>query len=210
MKGFIPMLDNGHGGRIGGHYTTPPEKGRMSPNWEKGIYYEGVGNRWMVNRIVEILERAGVPYFVVVPEYEDIALSERVRRANKFYHKVQEKAYFQSFHSNGGGGTGYEIFTSPGQTKSDPIAEYFYKRVQAEFRNKIQMRPGLIDGDNDKEAKFAVLTRTDCPAVLHEFLFMDRKEDYLKLQDPAWLEVYCYCIASGMIDLYKNGLPENL
>lgn len=200
------MLDNGHGGRQAGQYMTPPSKGRKSPKWDQGVYYEGVGNRWMVNRIVEILERNDVPYYIVVPELIDVSLSERVQRADSYWLEAGREAYLASFHSNGGGGTGFEIWTSPGQTLSDPLATRFYGDVEKGFQGEIRMRPGLGDGDPDKEAKFTLLTDTRCPAFLFEWLFMDRKEDYDKLWDPEWLDRYCRIIAGTMIDIYRNGI----
>jgi N-acetylmuramoyl-L-alanine amidase len=40
-----------------------------------------------------------------------------------------------------------------------------------------KMRSDWSDGDPDKEAAYMVLTKTKCPAVLVENLFMDNKED---------------------------------
>lgn len=39
------------------------------------------------------------------------------------------------------------------------------------------MRSDYSDGDPDKEANFAILTKTTCPAILTENFFMDTEKD---------------------------------
>ncbi|MBK8888090.1 MAG: hypothetical protein IPN46_16750 [Saprospiraceae bacterium] len=59
--GRTVILDNGHGGVINGKYQTT---GKRSPNWDKGVLFEGMFNRWVVNRIIEkqIEENTILPY----------------------------------------------------------------------------------------------------------------------------------------------------
>lgn len=180
---MIPILDNGHGGMIGGQYQTP---GKRSPNWPKGILYEGMFNRWFINRLIEKLDRAGIPYFHVSPEMDDIPLWQRVDRANKIHGK-HPNTYFLSIHANAGGGEGIEGFTSPGQTKSDEIAEVFLTNLEKKMPDH-KFRFDRSDGDVDKESKFFVLTRTSCPAFLFESGFMDHPADYDRLWSEEYLE----------------------
>ncbi|MBK8079429.1 MAG: hypothetical protein IPK25_03525 [Saprospiraceae bacterium] len=56
--GRTVILDNGHGGVINGIYQT---SGKRSPNWNQGILYEGMFNRWVVNRVIEALDRKKNP-----------------------------------------------------------------------------------------------------------------------------------------------------
>jgi N-acetylmuramoyl-L-alanine amidase len=195
---MIPMLDNGHGGVIDGVYQTA---GKRSPKWGKGVLYEGEFNRWIVDGVIKELERLGKPFYNVCPELEDISLGERVRRANKFYLDNDKQAYLVSIHANAGGGEGWEIFTSPGQTSSDKIAEEFSKDF-LKYMKDHKARVDKSDGDLDKEAKFYVLTKTHGPAILIEVAFMDNKVDYEKLWDECFREEVINTIVGTILKLY--------
>ena len=68
------LLDNGHG------YDTP---GKRSPIWPDGSQlFEWEFNRDIVSRIEILLKKAGISCVRLVPEKEDISLSERSKRAN--------------------------------------------------------------------------------------------------------------------------------
>lgn len=165
----IVILDNGHG------KETP---GKRSPVWPDGtqlLEYEF--NRDIVRRIVDLLESENIPYRVLVTEERDISLSERVARANKIYQVANKMAFLVSVHANAGGGTGWEIWTSKGKTKSDDIATIFFEEAQREFAPDWRMRSDYSDGDPDKEEQFTILARTQCPAVLTENFFMDTEKD---------------------------------
>lgn len=196
MKNLIPIFDNGHGGMIGGNYQTP---GKRSPNWECGVLYEGMFNRWVVNRLIEKMDRAGLKYYHVSPELDDVGLAERVNRANDI-HRINPKTYLLSVHANAGGGVGIEGFTSIGDTGSDPICDAFLKRFSEDFENVQKMRFDLSDGDRDKEANFYVLRKTICPALLLELGFMDNLEDYHNL----WSEQYLNALVNSMYYTIKT------
>ena len=166
----IVLLDNGHG-------KETAEK--RSPVWSDGSQlFEWEFNRDIVRRIAEKLEADGIPYRVLVPEETDISLTERARRANEIAKENNGKAYVLSIHANAGGGTGWEVYTSPGQTPSDAIATVFFEEAGREFvPDGWRMRSDYSDGDPDKEANFAILTKTTCPAILTENFFMDTEKD---------------------------------
>ena len=166
----IVLLDNGHGKETAG---------KRSPVWSDGSQlFEWEFNRDIVRRITEKLEADGIPYRVLVPEETDISLTERARRANEIAKENNGKAYVLSIHANAGGGTGWEVYTSPGQTPSDAIATVFFEEAGREFvSDGWRMRSDYTDGDPDKEANFAILTKTTCPAILTENFFMDTEKD---------------------------------
>ena len=169
---YLWLLDNGHGGVIDGLYQTA---GKRSPKWSDGrILYEGEFNRSIINRLIEKLTVERIDYVNIAPEYEDISLNERVRRANVFHE--QSDCIFLSVHSNAGGGRGYEIYTSKGHTKSDDVATLFFNQFKKEFP-EAKMRKDTSDGDIDKEANFYVLEHTKMPAVLSENFFMDNENE---------------------------------
>ena len=171
---MIVLLDNGHGGLINGEYTTP---GKRKDWGADGIIYEGEFNRAIVGGIIEQLTLLNIPYVNIAPEYRDVRLETRVSRANKY---PASKCFYLSVHSNAGGGHGSEIFTSPGNTKSDKIATIFGEEFMSEFPNR-KLRTDFSDGDLDKERRFYVLTRTKMPAILTESFFMDNLEEFKEL-----------------------------
>ena len=169
MSNYLWILDAGHGGMINGKYQT---KGKRSPVWPDGRQlFEGELNRALVDRIATMLDFVNVDYIKLVDTQEDVPLRTRSREINKIY-AGDRRAIVVSIHANAGGGTGWEVFTSPGQTKSDVIAKIFYEEHEKDFPN-LRFRSDYSDQDPDKEAKFHMLTQTNCPAILTENFFMD-------------------------------------
>lgn len=168
---MIVLLDNGHGGLINGEYQTP---GKRSPLWDDGTQlFEGEFNRAIVARIIESLTSLKIPYINIAPESRDIKLSTRIKRAND----IQDNScFYLSIHSNAGGGSGFEVFTSPGETTSDKIATIFGEEYKLTFPDR-KLRTDISDGDLDKESSFAVIKKTRMPAVLTENFFMDNEEE---------------------------------
>jgi N-acetylmuramoyl-L-alanine amidase len=196
-KKMIPCFDSGHGGMVIGTYATP---GKRSPDWDKGILYEGAFNRWIKHGLMEMCDLESIPYLDASPGYFDTALHERTAVAN-FASKHNKDLYLFSIHANAGGGTGTEIFTSVGATQSDPIATMFFNDIAEEFPGR-KMRSDFADGDADKEALFFVLTKTICPAVLLEVGFMDNKADYNELWDPVFRQRMCNAMFKTIKRLY--------
>lgn len=163
------LLDNGHGSQTAG---------KRSPVWPDGAQlFEWELNRDIVRRLAALLSRSGVPHDVLVGEDVDVPLAERVRRANEICRREgAQHCLLVSVHANAGGGTGWEVFTSKGQTAADRYAEIFCQWAEMalpEFR----LRTDLSDGDRDKEASLYILSKSACPAVLTENLFMDTERD---------------------------------
>lgn len=178
MGKYTWLLDAGHGGIINNEYQT---SGKRSPNWHKGVYYEGVGNRDFVKRILKGLERFPVKCIPLHWTQEDVPLAQRTAIVNDLY-KYNKSIRLISIHSNAGGGTGFEVFTSVGESESDLIATVYAEETQKLFPN-IKFRSDWDDKDPDKEANFWVLTKSHCPAILTENLFMDNEHDYNLLWD---------------------------
>lgn len=175
-KKVVWLFDNGHGGIIDGEYVT---KGKRSPVWPDGSQlFEGVFNREIVKRLMSLCEDNGVYYYNLVPENEDPWLHTRAHRANELLRTSLEESLdvelvYVSIHGNAGGGTGFEIYTSRGNTKSDIVATIFYDQFKKDLGGDFKLRPDIKDGDPDKEALFTVLTKTYMPAILTENLFFD-------------------------------------
>lgn len=136
-----------------------------------------------------------------VPLPQQAELTRRVRYVNQLCaHRHTERCIYVSIHvdaassgewKNAGGWTAY---TSPGDTLSDILATYLYESAEKNLagyaakmeegkkkglygQNQKPYRKDTSDGDPDKEARFYVLVRTKCAAVLTENLFQDNKAD---------------------------------
>lgn len=200
-QGNVPIFDNGHAGMNGGHYAT---EGKRSPDWAFGVLFEGMFNRWVVNLTMRELDYAGVPYYHVSPELDDVSLGTRVRRANTIM-AINPDAYLISIHANAGRGTGVEVFTSPGQTDSDPLATYFLNNFKAEFESQgWRIREDISDGDPDKEEGFYVLKYTTRRGFLFECGFMDHPWDYAQLWSQDYQQALACNFAKSIIELYRN------
>lgn len=192
---YLWLLDHGHGGmNAKGQYMTAPAKMHEFPAF---TIYEGVINRAITELIRKKLLSLRIDYAIVAHPIEDTPLSFRVSRADAAYAK-DKRAVYLSIHSNAGGGSGFEIFTSPGQSKSDSIAEIFcdtYKRWFPQFK----FRQDYTDADADKEADFYVLRKTDCPALLVENLFFDNEKEAKFLLSPTGQKSIADCIIQAIL-----------
>lgn len=181
------LIDNGHG------VETP---GKRSPNGPKGVLREYAYARNVADIIVSILRSEGYDAQLVVPEEKDVALSERVDRTNAVCRLLgANNVLFVSVHLNAASAKdgewavarGWSAYTTPGQTKSDILADMLYREAMKEFPG-MTFRTDKTDGDLDKEANFYVLKNTKCPAVLTENFFMNDRNDYaflLEEKTPA-------------------------
>jgi N-acetylmuramoyl-L-alanine amidase len=170
MSKYVWLLDAGHGGIIDGVYQT---NGKRSPIWPDGRQlFEGEFNRDIVNRISGMLNNASIHNFILVKDNTDVSLADRVIRANNINMGNNGFTVYLSIHANAGGGSGYEVFTTKGQTKADAFATVFYKELGKEFPT-MKGRPDVSDGDPDKEESFYVLKYSNMPAILTENFFMD-------------------------------------
>ena len=174
-KDITVILDNGHG----------MECRNGSPKWPDGSQLmEWEFTRDIVRRISHGLQLAGIKHVILVTEKHDISLQERVKRANKIYKDTGKRCFGISVHGNAGGGTGFEIWTSVGKTKSDDIASVIWNEMKTQFPSK-KMRLDTSDGDVDKEKDFTILANTKCPFVLTENFFMDNQDDCKLMMSDA-------------------------
>ena len=179
MSKYKWLIDAGHGGMHEGKYATAP--GKMHTFDDGLVIYEGVSNRAIAKKLVHLLTASGIDFALIHDEDLDTPLGVRVHRANSLHAKTGNCIYL-SIHSDAmpkesqGKGSGFSVWTSVGQTKSDIIAEYFckwYKSQIAEFK----FRQDRMDGDSDEEEQFYGLARSSCPAGLTENLFFDNRRE---------------------------------
>jgi len=189
------LIDNGHGGNtVEGVYVTAPAK--MHEHSPLEVFYEGVFNRQIKSLLVPMLWDAGMDVIDVCPTELDVPLSVRCNVINAYYERYTN-AVLISLHSNAGGGSGFEVWTSVGQTRSDEFAEILGSELVSGFHD-IPFRSDTVDGDLDKESQFTILTDTHCPAILPECLFFDNYNDYLLLSNPDFREAYAKTLFNFM------------
>lgn len=193
---YCVYLDAGHGGLDArGYYVTAPGKQFRHDRGifhGEGWFYEGVWNRTMVDLVARKLHHLNIDYMLLSHEYLDVSLPYRVEKAN-WYHRNYKPGIVVSTHANASvshQGRGYEVYTSPGVTAADRLAELHWRQVEALLGQRIIMRADSTDGDHDKEANFYILRRTVMPAVLIEHLFFDNYEDASLLMDDEIIEYF--------------------
>ena len=173
------LLDNGHGA------NTP---GKRSPD---GKFREYLYAREIAQEVQRDLVKRGVECELLVRESLDVSLSERVKRVNEYCKEYGAKnVALVSIHVNAAGdgsrwmnGTGIEVWTSNGKTRSDELAQIFIEAAKNNHKG-IKIRTDYSDGDGDKEAQFSVLAKTKCAAIITENGFMDNKDDVEYLLSP--------------------------
>ena len=192
---MLILIDNGHG------LDTP---GKRSPD---GKFLEATYTREIARRVVADLTDRGHNAQLLVPEPEDIPLSERVRRINAHCNTLgKSNVIVISIHVNAAGNglqwlnaTGWSCYTSKGQTTSDRIAECFYEAAKKNFPDR-RIRTDYSDNDPDWEENFYILRKSLCPAVLTENFFMDNSSDLEYLQSRAGKQ--------AVVDTHVEGIVE--
>jgi len=197
MSKYTWLIDSGHGGMdADGKYITAPAKMfRHSPT---EVFYEGVFNREIKSALIRSLWNENILAIDVCPTELDLPLETRVNIINTLYEKYRN-AVLISLHSNAGGGTGFEVWTSYGQTRSDRFATGLWERFSGDFPG-IRMRKDMADDDVDKEAAFYILKWTRCPAILPECLFYDNYDDFKKLENPMFKDKYVDTLKSFILE----------
>ena len=192
---YIWLFDPGHGGIVHGEYQTA---GKRSPVLEDGRQlFEGVFNREIVRRLIQHCEDNTIDYVNLVDTQIDLPLRTRTDLANDIYRRSLQHGgrhcIYVSVHANAYTPTnklqfntanGWEVYTTPGETKSDRIANVFFNKMKLAFPDK-NFRTDYADNDPDKEANFFVLRKTVMPAILTENFFMTNREEVELLLSDA-------------------------
>lgn len=213
----IIAIRAGHGGihPVTGEYTTKNAKQWRHPGMTnlhgpagvKDTFYEGVWNRTIAQMVYEGLWAKGVPCKMIHHEYEDLRLYDQVQKINHIHKNENPIALLLELHSNASGShkaRGFEVYTTPGETKSDRYAEILFNEVTSKL--PVRPRTDMSDGDKDREKNFTMIAKTWCPAILPEFLFFDNSEDIKLIMDPTIMKKYVQCLchtAKVAYDEYK-------
>ena len=180
--------------------------GKRSPD---GQFREPFYNREIARRVVSDLRDRGLDAELLVPEDDDISLSERVRRINAACFLLgKQNVILVSIHVNAAGNgskwlnaTGWSVYTCKGHTASDKLAECLCQAAIKNFPGR-RIRTDMSDGDMDWEEGFYILRKSLCVAVLTENFFMDSRSDLEYLQSRAGKQ--------AIIDTHVEGIIEYL
>ena len=126
------LIDNGHGIQT---------KGKRSPD---GKLFEYAYTRELARQIVTTLKARGYDSELLVPEEDDIPLSERVRRTNAHCQVFgKTNVILISLHINAAGdgtkwmnATGWSCYTCKGQTQSDKLSACLYEAAIKNFPDR--------------------------------------------------------------------------
>ena len=185
------LLNPGHGGLIHGVYQTAPKKMYRHPD---DVAYEGVINRKIAKLVVDGMREKQMMVSNICPSELDIPLDMRADTVNLYCREYgTSNCLLIELHCNAGKGTGFEIWTSVGETKSDFYADEFVHHYEDAFP-KHRIRKDTSDGDVDKESQFYMLKNSKCPAILPEWLFFDNYDDWKIQRDPIMQKRYAEMI----------------
>ena len=96
--------------------------------------------------------------------------------------------------------TGFSIYTSPGETKSDTLATDIFDEATKLLKPiGKSLRKDMSDSDPDFEENFYVLRKTICPAILTENFFQNSKADVEFLESPLGFEAIVTYHVNGIL-----------
>lgn len=180
------MIDPGHDNIV--------DRGAIAPDGTK----EADINLAIANRVYDLLKNYHeVKMTRKWGEAQEVSLQERCDMANNWPADV-----FVSIHCNNATtpmACGEEVWTSPGQTASDGLADKVVENLLILLEGD-NIRRDLSDGDADKEARFKVLVGTNCPAVLVECGFLSNTKDLEFLKSPIGQNTFGYCISTAVLE----------
>lgn len=193
------IVDYGHGGMIDGEYQTPTGKQYHFTEPEKLSIYEGVTNRGIASKFMNILVEAGVEVFDCVEdcyvtepitaddlEQRDVSLYSRVRNAND--ENKRGETLFISIHSNA---VGYDLRGPSLNPRGASVFVYRNSGIAGLVANKLlslYSQTGLRPRTIIENKTFYVLRKTSMPAILSENGFFVNIDDakYLLSEEGQW------------------------
>lgn len=189
------LIDNGHG-----QFTA----GKRSPDGEFREYYY---NRIVARRVTSRLKELVYDAELLVPEDDDISLTERCRRVNAWcllHGKKNAICISIHFNAHGNGhewtkASDWSIYTSKGNTAADKLATAIAEAAKTNLP-AMRMRADFSDGDIDFEEGFKILRGTLCPCVLSENGFMTNEKECRRLQTEEALSALVKTHVEGIVN----------
>lgn len=164
------LIDNGHGEGV---------KGKRSPD---GSLLEWEWTREVAALVDKGLKTKGINSILLVPETQDISLTERCRRANIFCQKYGKiNVLLLSLHLNAAGNgsewkdaTGFSSWVA--KVASQKSKDFAAMCTESAHKRGLKGNR-CVPACKYWSSNFSIITNTACPAVLTENLFMDNKQE---------------------------------
>lgn len=165
------------------HGQNPPTPGKRTPivpGLNRTIY-ENEFNRAAKNAFIEALLRNSFSVFDVKPEFQDISVSERIRRINRQNLTLLVTFAYNAFQENFNNASGVEVFYSP----RNRFASESQKLSQNLYNNLIQSTPQT--GRGVKTLDVGVLSNVNCVSSLIEAGFMTNLREAGLMINPLFV-----------------------
>ena len=187
------------------HLSSTP--GKRSPD---GKFREYVYSRKVCKAVQEELLSRGVDCVIdyLDDDMPGLTSSQELVRRVQIVNEMAKKTdcLYVSIHVNASAkngwdkATGFSIYTSPGETKSDALATDIFDEATKLLKPLGKsLRKDMSDGDPDFEENFYVLRKTSCPAVLTENFFQNSKEDVEWLESEGGFKTVVAYHVSGIL-----------
>lgn len=205
MKIFI---DDGHGA------DTP---GKRSPLFTETVvgtaqtvcageeFRENQFNSALADKLIKLLERAGIEYHHVSPGDQDISLGERVRRVNRL---CRPEDVLISIHCDA-----YSPVNPPAWNQANGVTTYHYTHTSVSDKVARFFHPYLLEGTQRrnrgvKGENFYLLRKTRCRAILLECGFMTNWQDCKWLLDEGYRIALATALMRGILHYRTTFHPE--
>lgn len=186
------LIDNGHGVNT---------RGKASPD---GTLQEATYTRKLAVALQQSLQSYGISSHLIVPEQDDIPLSERIRRVNA----ITDADALISLHINAAGNgdswysaSGFTVFTALSASEHSYLLA---KKLTAAARSHNILGNRYIPQEDFLRANFAILRGTRCPAVLTENMFMDSTSDLKFLKSENGFNTLIKVHTDAILDFAKD------
>ncbi len=219
MSRYLWILDNGHG------YNTP---GKRSPIWEDGSQlFEFEFNRSVVNKIQEGLVKHFVSCFNLVPDHQDVYLSERCKRANNLH--IDKLKILISIHANAAQYAYLDkkctIRANSYQLPDKNRKLYYKNEIEPHSARGIETfhYPGSVKGNaiatifqkhlvqtaglknrGVKEANFKMLRSTNMPSILTENGFFTNKKECAIMMTEEYTDLIAKAHINAILETEQN------
>lgn len=194
------------------HLSSTP--GKRSPD---GKFREYAYSRKVCKAVQEELLSRGVDCVIdyLDDDMPGLTSSQELVKRVQIVNKIAKKTdcLYVSIHVNASAkndwdkATGFAIYTSPGETKSDILATDIFDEATKLLKPLGKsLRKDTSDGDPDFEENFYVLRKTICPAVLTENFFQNSKNDVTWLESEEGFKTVVEYHVRGILKYLNNTL----
>ena len=194
------------------HLSSTP--GKRSPD---GKFREYAYSRKVCKAVQEELLSRGVDCVIdyIDDDMPGLTSSQELVKRVQIVNEIAKKtdSLYVSIHVNASAkngwdkATGFAIYTSPGETKSDILATDIFDEASKLLKPiGKSLRKDTSDGDPDFEENFYVLRKTICPTVLTENFFQNSKEDVEFLESPLGFGVIVSYHVDGILKYLNKTL----